>query len=79
MSCEDQAFSDFPDKCMQWKCTISGKDHKLKKNEYGFMVCPVCQGSYGKRTRKTAPKDSYQQPRYDDIYYQGVDWLDKNG
>ena len=44
----DQAFTIMPKACTRWECQVSGLDRTLKKNPKGFMVCPVCGGSYGK-------------------------------
>jgi len=46
MSCEDQAITDMPISCMYWPC-CSSPDKAVLENVNGFMVCPICHGSYG--------------------------------
>jgi hypothetical protein len=33
--------------CTKWPCCWEKKP--LIKNHNGFMICPICKGSYGKR------------------------------
>lgn len=48
MSCEEQAITDMPESCPKWPCSKTPDKSKLKMNSKGFMVCPMCGGSYGK-------------------------------
>ncbi len=43
----DEVFTIMPRGCTRWECQVSGKDRRLV-NRKGFMVCPVCGGSYGR-------------------------------
>ena len=45
---DDQPITTMPKFCLSWPCCQSPKKAKLKKDENGFMVCPLCHGSYGK-------------------------------
>ena len=45
--CENQAITKMPISCTVWPCTQKPNRAKLKKNEYGFMVCPLCERSFG--------------------------------
>ena len=31
------------------------------------------------RCKKMQPRDNYTPPRYDEVYYEGVKWLDEYG
>lgn len=35
-----------PTACTKFECQVSGKDRRLVTRK-GFLVCPVCGGSYG--------------------------------
>ena len=45
---DDQPITTMPIACLSWSCIQSPKKTKLKKDENGFMVCPLCHGSYGR-------------------------------
>lgn len=47
----DQAMTPMVKWCTRWECQREfidhGKDITLRENRMGFMVCPLCDGSYG--------------------------------
>jgi len=40
---DDQPITPMPTKCLKWEC-----DKEPLIIENGFVVCPKCQGSYGR-------------------------------
>ena len=49
--------------------------HKLK---VGYLRRKIARKLAKKRDSKKEAK-GYQKPRYDDIYFKGVEWLNENG
>ena len=41
----DEIFTPMPEFCLKWPCCIK-KQSLICVN--GFMLCPICNGSYGK-------------------------------
>lgn len=45
----DEVFTTMPKSCTKWPCCWSpDKAVLVKTSPYGFMVCPLCCGSYGR-------------------------------
>lgn len=45
----DQGFAPMPESCTKWPCKAEPEKAKLEERGGGFMVCPLCRASYGRK------------------------------